>query len=165
MTSTCNGALNRLNLVNVSKAIHICWVWLLKEKLVFISQARVVLKPLVLLIGRLTACRISIKTEKDRQTKYYNPRFTCEPCVEIHALPCKWKALKCKPLANCACAVPLIDGLGLLVCVYPWSPASSSRRVWHGLATVVDSMRESIHALRCDFLCLWGTQIKRIRSR
>ncbi|CAI8031954.1 hypothetical protein GBAR_LOCUS18096, partial [Geodia barretti] len=25
-------------------------------------------------------------------------------------------------------------------------------------------MRESIHALRCDFLCLRGTQIKRIRS-
>ena len=22
------------------------------------------------------------------------------------------KALKCKPLANCACAIPLIDGLG-----------------------------------------------------
>ena len=24
----------------------------------------------------------------------------------------KWKALKCKPSANCVCAVPLIDGLG-----------------------------------------------------
>ena len=33
---------------------------------------------------------------------------------------------------------------GLLICVYSWSPASSPRRVWHGLATVVDSMRESI---------------------
>ena len=31
---------------------------------------------------------------------------------------------------------------------------SSLRTVWHGLATVVDSMRESVHALRCDFLCL-----------
>ena len=49
---------------------------------------------------------------------------------------------------------------GLLVCVYSWSPASSSQRVWHGLATVVDSMRESIHALRCGFLCLQGTQSK-----
>ena len=39
---------------------------------------------------------------------------------------------------------------GLLVCVYSWSSASSSRRAWHGL---VDSMLESIHALCCDFLC------------
>ena len=39
------------------------------------------------------------------------------------------KALKCKPSANCACTVPLIDGFGLLVCVYSWSPASNSRRV------------------------------------
>ena len=36
-------------------------------------------------------------------------------------------------------------------------PASSSRRVWHGLVTVVDSMRESIHAIRCDFLSPQGT--------
>ena len=28
-------------------------------------------------------------------------------------------------------------------------------------ALVVDSMRESIHALRCDFLCLQDTQRKR----
>ena len=54
---------------------------------------------------------------------------------------------------------------GLFVCVYSWSPASSSRRVWHGLATVVDSMRESIHAIRCDFLSPQGTQSERIRSR
>ena len=31
-------------------------------------------------------------------------------------------------------------------------------RVWHGLATVVDSVRESIHVLRCDFLCLQDTR-------
>ena len=37
------------------------------------------------------------------------------------------------------------------VCV---SPASGSRRVWHGLATVVDSVRETIHAL----LCLQNTE-------
>ena len=42
-----------------------------------------------------------------------------------------------------------------VVCVYSWS---SWRRVWHGLATVVDSMRESINARRCDFLCLRGTE-------
>ena len=41
----------------------------------------------------------------------------------------------------------------------------SSWRVWHWLATVEDSMRESIHALRCDFLCLQGTQSKRTRWR
>ena len=40
----------------------------------------------------------------------------------------------------------------LVVCVYSWSPASSVRRVRQGPATVVDSMRESIHAVRCDFL-------------
>ena len=68
---------------------------------------------------------------------------------------------KCKPSANCACAVSLNDGLGL----YSWYPASSSRRVWHGLATVVDSMRESIHAFRCDFLCLQDTQSERTRWR
>ena len=32
-----------------------------------------------------------------------------------------------------------------VVCVNSWSPASSSRRVGHRLATVVDSMRESIY--------------------
>ena len=35
-----------------------------------------------------------------------------------------------------------------------WSPASDT-----GLAT--DSMRESIHALRCELLCLQDTQSKR----
>ena len=34
----------------------------------------------------------------------------------------------------------------------------SARRVWHVLATVVYSMRESIHAVCCDFLSLWGTK-------
>ena len=36
--------------------------------------------------------------------------------------------------------------MGLAIGVYSQSPASSSLRVWHGLATVVDSMRESILA-------------------
>ena len=58
--------------------------------------------------------------------------------------------------ANCACAVPLIDGLGYNLL------ASSSRRGRHRL---VDSMRESIHDLRCDFLCLQDTQSKRTRPR
>ena len=75
-----------------------------------------------------------------------------------------YNEMKCKPSANCACAVSLIDGLGF-ICLYSWYPASSSRRVWHGLATVVDSMRESIHALRCDFLCLQDTQSERTRWR
>ena len=46
---------------------------------------------------------------------------------------------------------------GLLACVYLRSPTSSSQRVWN-LATVIDSMRESIHAIRCHFLCLQDTQ-------
>ena len=54
-----------------------------------------------------------------------------------------------------------IDGLDYF---YSCSPASSSRRVWHGLATVVDSMRESIHAIRCDFLSPQGTQSEQIWS-
>ena len=40
---------------------------------------------------------------------------------------------------------------------YSWSLASS-RRVWRGLTTLLDSMREAIHALRCIFWCLRGTQ-------
>ena len=43
---------------------------------------------------------------------------------------------------------------------YSWSLASS-RRVWRGLTTVLDSTRESI---RCDFLCLQDRQSKRTRS-
>ena len=31
------------------------------------------------------------------------------------------------------------------------------------IRTVVDSMRESIHTLRCDFLCLEDTQSERTR--
>ncbi|CAI8024625.1 hypothetical protein GBAR_LOCUS14300, partial [Geodia barretti] len=38
-----------------------------------------------------------------------------------------------------------------------WSPAESL--TW--TATVVDSLRESIRTLRCDFLCLQDTQSKR----
>ena len=41
----------------------------------------------------------------------------------------------------------------------------SLRRVWQWLATVVDTMRESIHDLRCDFLWLQNTQRERTRSR
>ena len=33
----------------------------------------------------------------------------------------------------------------------------------HGLATVVDSMRESIYTIHCDFLSLQGIQSERIR--
>ena len=44
---------------------------------------------------------------------------------------------------------------------YSWSLASS-RRVWRGLTTLLDSMREAIHALRCIFWCLRGTQSTRI---
>ena len=75
------------------------------------------------------------------------------------------KALKCKPSPNCTCTIPLIDGLG-----YWYNtrglPLVAPPRVWHRLATVVwDSMRESIHDLRCGFLCLQDTQGKQTRSR
>ena len=74
-------------------------------------------------------------------------------CTKVQTLG----ELRMRGNANC--------GLGSIAVYPPQSPASSSRRVWHGLPTVVDSTRESIHALRCGFLCLQGTQSKRIRSR
>ena len=56
-----------------------------------------------------------------------------------------------------ACVVPLIDGLGYEYAFTRGRHTSSSRRVWHGLATQVDSMHESMHALSCG---LQGTQSK-----
>ena len=85
------------------------------------------------------------------QNVLYNRSFILRGLAYIYTA--KWKALKCKPSANCTCAVPLIHGLGYYLCLLVVSPTSSSRRVWHVIATVVDSMRESIHALCCD-LCL-----------
>ena len=47
--------------------------------------------------------------------------------------------------------------VGPRACVYSRGlHASSWRRVWHGLATQVDSVRESTLALSCDFLSLQG---------
>ena len=50
-----------------------------------------------------------------------------------------WKAPKCKPSAKCACAIPLIDGLGLLVRVYTRDLPLVA--LWHGLATVACGSR------------------------
>ena len=45
--------------------------------------------------------------------------------------------------------------VGPRVCIYSHGlHASSWRRVWHGLATQLDSVRESKHALSCDLLSL-----------
>ena len=60
-----------------------------------------------------------------------------------------------KPSANCACAILLIGGLGYL---YRGLLLVARGELENGLATVVDSVRESIHAIRCDFLCPKGTQ-------
>ena len=79
-----------------------------------------------------------------------------------HVTVTAWKALKCKPSANCACAILLIGGLGYSMRLPV--VACSSRRVLHGVATVIDSMRESIHDLPCDFLSPQGTQSERIFS-
>ena len=47
--------------------------------------------------------------------------------------------------------------VGPRACIYSRGlHASSWRRVWHGLATQVDSVRESTLALSCDFLSLQG---------
>ena len=69
------------------------------------------------------------------------------------------KALKCKHSANCACAVPLIDGLGWaismrLLAVTRLYLAESLTRA----ATAVDSMLELMQTLCCDFLFLQDTQ-------
>ena len=81
--------------------------------------------------------------------------------VILSAISTYNNALKCKTLGRMRDTANW--WAGLFVCVYSWSPASSSRRLWQGLATAVDSMRESIHAIRCDFLCLQGTRSKGIR--
>ena len=75
-----------------------------------------------------------------------------------------WKALKCKSSAHYACAVSLITGARHAV-TRGLPLYTSWRRVWHGLATLVDCMRESIHVLRCNFLCLQGTRSRPIGSR
>ena len=61
-----------------------------QENRLFIFQARVVLKPLVLLIGSLVACsaRISVDTHTDTQThrktdNYCNPRCACVVEVDL----------------------------------------------------------------------------------
>ena len=71
---------------------------------------------------------------------------------------CKMKSTKVQTLGELCMLM-----MGWAIIVYPPSPASSSRRVWHGLATAVDSMRESIHAICCDFLSPQGTQSEWIR--
>ena len=58
-----------------------------------------------------------------------------------------------------ACVVLLIDGLGHFT--YSWSP-TRSLRVSNGLATLLDNMRESIHAPHCNLWCFPVTQSKRI---
>ena len=63
----------------------------------------------------------------------------------------------CKPSANCACAIPLTDGLGYQ---YAFLPLVARRESGTGLATVVDSVRESIHALCCDLFCLQDTLVR-----
>ena len=56
-------------------------------------------------------------------------------------------------------------GWAIIVCVtrgrgYPLA----ARGERHGLATVVDSMGESMHVVFCDFLCLQHPQNKRGKS-
>ena len=52
--------------------------------------------------------------------------------------------------------------MGYIRNVVRLSCATSTRTTRHGLATVVDSMRESIHDLRCNFLCLqeWADAVE-----
>ena len=52
---------------------------------VFISQARVVLKLFVLLIGRLIACRISVKRETDKPSTI---TLTSNACCVLKSMNC-----------------------------------------------------------------------------
>ena len=84
--------------------------------------------------------------------------------MQRHTQCCLLKSTKVQTLGELRMRRTANGGLGYCIGVYSRSPASSSQRVWHWLATVVDSMRESMHTLRCGFLCLQRTQSKRIRS-
>ena len=65
--------------------------------------------------------------------------------------------MKCKPsVVLCGTAPGPLVGVGPLLL--------TSSPVGHGLATLVDSMRESIYALRCDSFCLQSAQSKQNRS-
>ena len=66
--------------------------------------------------------------------------FRCVDADDVHTLPY-------------ACAVLLIGGL-----VRFTARGRFSLRVGHRLVTWVDSTRESILALRCNFWCLQGAQ-------
>ena len=67
-------------------------------------------------------------------------------------LVCRWDDVNAIPYA---CAVLLIGGIVRFT--DSWS-LTSSLRVGHRLASLVDSTRESILALRCNFWCLQGAQ-------
>ena len=54
--------------------------------------------------------------------------------------------LRCKPSANCASAIPIIDGLGRSMRLL----SSAIARGESDTAGLQESMRESIHALRWD---------------
>ena len=82
-------------------------------------------------------------------------------CLRVN----KEKALKCKPSANCACAVPVIDGLGSEYAFTRGLPLVASGEPHKGCYSNIDSMQELIHALFCVFLCLQDTQSEMTRSR
>ena len=67
-----------------------------------------------------------------------------EDADDVHAIPY-------------ACAVLLIGGLVQFYSFTDSWSVTNSLRVGHRLATRLDSTRESILALRCNFWCLQGT--------
>ena len=60
---------------------------------------------------------------------------------------------QCKPSAHYACAVSLMA-----------STRGLHAKFEHRIATLVDSMRESIHAFRCDFICLQISYTERVEQ-
>ena len=100
---------------------------------------------------RNCACRLACKLACVCKTVHVTYKFAMTKRIPRTLL--QRKALKCKPLANCACVVPLID---VQYAFTRGLHAFSLRR----RASYSSSMR-----VRCDFLCLHDTQSKQTRSR
>ena len=106
----------------------------------------------------ISSSSIKSDTRSEIESKRHTHAHT-DPTTVTLAAHARRGLMKCKPSANCACAVPLIDGVG-----YAFTrglPLVARGRA----ATVVDSMQESIRTLRFDILCVQDAQSKRTRSR
>ena len=141
----------------------------------FHFHALVALKLLVSLISRLVACsaRIVVDRQTERQTQTHRPttvtlaaharrglmkgtKGSAQGGLDIYTRPL---AIRMRYMCIYACAVLLIGGRAgpFYRFTDSWS-LTSLLRVHHRVATLLDSTRESILALRYNFWRLQGTQ-------